>query len=194
MNSKWAKCALILLIGINEVFQFPLHVVIFFPGRTYDYKWAVTNQQKSIILKEIDAVSGQHMFVSPSSAAIWGYLWTSKMLQSLWWLHKSLYTWIQCVFTIYLALRWQSHNYISTAGTLDFCNQYVNCISKKMYCVLFLCIQQMNGCEPCPDLETHQFYCLGHHSNDVVRAAMIYCICTKNEHMHQSINIYYDYW
>ena len=32
-------------------------------------------------------------------------------------------------------------------GTFDSFNQYLNCIS-KMYCVLFLCIQQMNGCEP----------------------------------------------
>ena len=33
-------------------------------------------------------------------------------------------------------------------GRFDSHNQYMNCISKKMYCVLFLCIQQMNGCEP----------------------------------------------
>ena len=33
-------------------------------------------------------------------------------------------------------------------GTFDSCNRCVTCTSKKMYCVLFLCIQQMNGCEP----------------------------------------------
>ena len=30
----------------------------------------------------------------------------------------------------------------------DSRNRYMNCILNKMHCVLFLCIQQMNGHEP----------------------------------------------
>ena len=47
---------------------------------------------------------------------------------------------------LYLALHGQSHNYIAIKQS-DSCNRYVNCTS-KMYCVLFLCIQHMDGCEP----------------------------------------------
>ena len=44
-------------------------------------------------------------------------------------------------FLAFLALCWQSR------GIFDSCNRYVNCTSKKMYFVLSLCIQQINGCE-----------------------------------------------
>ena len=78
-------------------------------------------------------------------------------------------------------------------GTFDSCNQYMNCIS-KMYCVLFLCIQQINACEPpfsgrCSfTSETLQFHfgytavsLWGHCSNGVV--GLMYTLlttCSKN--------------
>ena len=46
---------------------------------------------------------------------------------------------------LYLALYWQSHNYIGTGHLILAINTWIvhqRCI------VLFLCIQQMNGCEP----------------------------------------------
>ena len=33
-------------------------------------------------------------------------------------------------------------------GKFYSCKRYENCITNKMYYMLFLCIQQMNGCEP----------------------------------------------
>ena len=51
--------------------------------------------------------------------------------------------------------------------TFNFCNQYVNCTLKKIYCVIFLCIQQMNGCEP--QSWNAAVLLWGHNSNGVVR-------------------------
>ena len=56
------------------------------------------------------------------------------------------YTQIQRVFTVSGPLL--TEPLLHKRATFDSCNQYVNCISKKMCCVLFLCIQYMNGCEP----------------------------------------------
>ena len=38
---------------------------------------------------------------------------------------------------LYLALCWQSHNYIHQRGTFDSCNRYMNFTSKKMHCLYF---------------------------------------------------------
>ena len=60
--------------------------------------------------------------------------------------------WPSCIFknptSVYCIWPSVDGAFLHKCGTCDSCNQYVNCISKKMYCVLLLCIQQMNGCEP----------------------------------------------
>ena len=56
------------------------------------------------------------------------------------------YAQIRRLFTVFGPLLTES--LLHKHGTFDSCNQYVNCISKKMYCMLFLCIQQINDCEP----------------------------------------------
>ena len=78
------------------------------------------------------------------------------------------YTRIQRVFTVFGPLLTEPH--LHKRGTFDSWNQYVNCISNKMYCVLFLSNHQMNGCEPLIS---------GYHSSIV---AVMYSISTWDEH------------
>ena len=54
-------------------------------------------------------------------------------------------TQIQPAFTVFGLLLTEPQ--LHQRRTLESCNRYTNCAS-KMYHVLFLCIQLMNGCEP----------------------------------------------
>ena len=61
-------------------------------------------------------------------------------------MYEISYTRIRRAFSVFGPLL--TEPLLNKRGTIYSCNQYVNCISKKMNCVLFLCIQHMNECEP----------------------------------------------
>ena len=53
------------------------------------------------------------------------------------------YTQIRWALTIFCPLL--TEPWLHQRGWFDSCNWYMNCTSKKMYCMLILCIQQIKG-------------------------------------------------
>ena len=82
-------------------------------------------------------------------------------------LYTESYTRIRRAFTVFGLLL--TEPFLHKRGTFDSCNQYLNCILKKMYCVLFLHIHQMNGCEHSGDTAVHL-------RDTAVMAWLDYCI------------------
>ena len=62
--------------------------------------------------------------------------------------HKNFYHVYMNLTSVYCILPSVDRATITSAGTSDSCNPYMNCTSKRKNCVLILWIHQMNGCEP----------------------------------------------